>query len=119
MQLSPLIGPTTTTCISCTSLTFDRILLSGLSGLAAATGIDVDPDESRRLAPAAGMDQMRARAGLLAPATKGQLSDPRQFFRSGIGGEWRDLISAESLAAYDQQMDQLVTPETRTCLERA
>ena len=92
---------------------------SGLAGLATAMGIDIASDESRRLAPAAGMDQMRARAGFLAPVTKGQLSDPSRFFRSGSGGEWRDLISAESLAAYDQQVDQLVTPETRTWLERA
>lgn len=93
--------------------------VGALEQIGAAIGVATTLDQRVGLAQHAGMDAMRANAQRRAPTTKGQLADPQKFFRSGTGGEWRSLVSADAQGTYDARADQLLTPELRTWLERS
>lgn len=86
-----------------------RDLPGELKRLAAALGIDADVDA---LAPALTLEAMRSRADETAPnAAAGIFRSPARFFAAGRTGAWRDAISAEDLARYDERILELCPDE--------
>ncbi len=43
---------------------------------------------------------------------------PRSFFYKGTNGRWRDVLTAEELAQYEEKADKVLTPECRAWLEQ-
>jgi hypothetical protein len=64
--------------------------------------IDVPEDKWPELVAAAGFDSMKANADRVAPDTNFNMwKDNSQFFNKGRSGQWRDVLSQESLALLD------------------
>ncbi len=72
-----------------------------------------------KLAEAASLEQMRARADDLAPNTKKIFSDSAGFFRSGESGEGQAMMTPEQEAVYERRMSELVSPDLRNWLHRS
>lgn len=80
--------------------------------LAGVLGIRCSPERARELAPEASLARMRERGAEVAPSgSQGHWKDVRAFFRSGGTGEWRTLLSATDLAAYEVRVAALVGSE--------
>jgi len=86
--------------------------------LAARLSIQVPEATWPQLADNARFESMRSRAGRLLPDSRGALKDPRAFFRRGISGSGRELLSAEEYAGYRARVAQLAPPELLACLHR-
>jgi aryl sulfotransferase len=89
-----------------------------LTRLAQVLGQAPSPERIDRLADATSLDRMRARANELAPNTKQIFTDSSRFFRSGGSGSWRDVMTQEQQAIYEQRMVELTSPELRAWLHR-
>nr|XP_061809728.1 glycolipid sulfotransferase BCG_1434-like [Nerophis lumbriciformis] len=74
---------------------------NALAAIGDVLGFALSPPRQKDLAAHAAFDSMRSNAANLAPTTKGQLADPASFFRTGAGGDWQTLVSAEVLARYE------------------
>lgn len=92
---------------------------STMSRLARAFGLDITSERIEELAEAASLDRMRARADELAPNTKQIFSDPARFFRSGSGGDWRELMTPDHETIYWQRIAELTSPELSDWLHRS
>ncbi|MDA0635911.1 sulfotransferase domain-containing protein [Nonomuraea sp. MCN248] len=80
--------------------------------LAARLGIEIDENRWPELVEAATFEQMRNRAGELAPDEQlGYIRDPERFFRSGKSGEWQQFLTAEDRAHYDRRIAELGEPD--------
>lgn len=80
--------------------------------LARVLDIPCSPERARALAPEADLDRMRERAAELAPeASFGNWKDVQGFFRRGGGGEWRERLTDDELAAYQARVAALVEPD--------
>jgi hypothetical protein len=80
--------------------------------LADALGIAVDESRWPDLVHAATFDQMRSRAGELAPqVTLGFWNDVDRFFHRGASGQWQSLVDDELAARYDDRVRTLTTPD--------
>lgn len=89
-----------------------RDLPAEMARLAGILGIEVSGAGLERLAAQAGLDQMRARAKHTTPASEQAVwRDPARFFRRGGSREWRDLVTPEDAAHYEQRVAELVDPE--------
>ena len=74
-----------------------------LRRLAAFLGITVDERRWPDLVRAATFDAKRARADEMAPGAHfGEWRSNTDFFRSARRGAWRDVLSAENLALYEE-----------------
>ncbi len=89
-------------------------LAGQMRGLAARLGIAVDRDAWPGLVQAATFGQMRAAADRLVDGG----SDPATFFRAGVSGAGRELLSAAELARYDDRMAGLAPPDLLAWLHR-
>jgi aryl sulfotransferase len=77
-------------------------LVSEMTAIAAALGIDVEPFELRALARSAGFQAMKSRADELAPDVNfGMWRDNQRFFNRGENRQWEGVLDAESLALYE------------------
>ncbi|HWA92537.1 MAG TPA: sulfotransferase domain-containing protein [Rhizomicrobium sp.] len=97
-------------------------LLGDLDGamrrLSAALGIAVDETRWPALVAAARFDAMKDAASRNAPGAHfGEWKDNSAFFRKARAGEWRDALSAESLALYDRVSRERLSPELKAWLE--
>jgi hypothetical protein len=79
--------------------------------LADRLGIAVDEERWPSLVAAAGFDEMRAKAPLLAPPPPGVLKDDARFFRQGRSGEGRTILSHADLEAYLARTSELAPPD--------
>ena len=73
--------------------------------------LPVSRQRAEELAEAASLSRMRQRAQDSAPA--GELDvwkDPGRFFRSGGKHEWRDFVTPDDEAHYDERVAELVDP---------
>lgn len=86
--------------------------------LAARLHVDVREDVWRLLVDAARFDNMRARAGELVPDPVGVLRDRSRFFRIGVSGEGRALLTDDELARYDERVAALAPPDLLAWLHR-
>ncbi len=87
-------------------------LSTELRRLASVLGMCLTDAASRELAAEASLDQMRNRADHLAPgASHGHWKAPREFFRTGGSGEWREIANTNDLDAYNARVTTLATSE--------
>jgi aryl sulfotransferase len=77
-----------------------RDLRGSIASIASALGIAVDERTVAAMADAAGFANMQARARQFVPASDGGWKDPREFFRSGTGGQWKGVLNEDDLAEY-------------------
>jgi hypothetical protein len=90
-------------------------LSSDLAGqmrrLAGRLGIVIAEDKWPALVEAATFGRMKQRAAELAPDEQlGYIRDRRRFFRNGTSGQWREHLTGEDLARYDERMAELADP---------
>jgi len=65
------------------------------------------------------LDAMRATAERLNPnMTDFWKEGAKTFFFKGTNGRWKDILSAEELALYEQKAAQVLTPDCRAWLEQ-
>jgi aryl sulfotransferase len=90
-----------------------------MRALSGRLGITVDEDRWASLVRAAGLEEMRAAAQLLAPdAALGAWHDNEQFFRRGGRGEWRELLNETELEHYHRRVSELAPPDMVRWLHR-
>jgi aryl sulfotransferase len=68
---------------------------------------------------AATFDQMRRRAGELAPEAGRILKEPARFFRRGASGAAAELLTADELDHYRKRAAELVQPDVFVWLHRS
>ncbi len=74
-------------------------LAAGMRRIAAALGIEIARDIWPDLVAAASFESMKKNADRTAPDTNFKMwKDNSQFFNKGTSGQWRGVLSAESLA---------------------
>jgi hypothetical protein len=97
-------------------------LLTDLGGSmrALASRLDIQvPDASwPDLIVAAGFDEMRSAASMLAPDRVGVLKDPTAFFRRGRSGAGRELLTDRELARFRERLSSLGPPDLCGWLHR-
>lgn len=97
-------------------------LVRDLSGemhrLAQRLKIDVPNAIWPELVAAATFSRMRARADRLAPNAGGVLKNTAAFFRKGVSGDGRELLSEKELARYRERVGSLVPPDLVAWLHR-
>jgi len=77
--------------------------------LASVLGLDIDGARIAELAGAASFESMKRNADTIIPDNgKSFFKDNTGFFKSGVNGQWRDLLDDEDLARYDKRVDELV-----------
>jgi hypothetical protein len=82
---------------------YARDLSASLLELAGVLGIALTPQRAADLAAEASLGKMRDRAVDVVPdTTHDHWLDPRAFFRAGGAGEWREGLSPETLALYEE-----------------
>jgi aryl sulfotransferase len=89
---------------------YQRDLVGQMVRLAELCGFEQGRDRLAELAPAAGIDAMRARADDLAPdlAKSNHWKDPAAFFRSGTSGEWLERATPDLVERYAERVAELV-----------
>ena len=91
---------------------YKRDLVAELLRMAEFLHIEITRERAAELAVAAGLDAMRARASDLAPSvTERNWKDNTAFFRAGAQGEWRERVTDDDLAHYDERVASLVEPD--------
>jgi hypothetical protein len=94
-------------------------LEGSMRALADRLHIEHDDATWPRLVRAATFDEMRARAGQLAPNIDiGLWRDPTEFFHRGTNGQWRELLDADGLARYRARVNALVDDDVATWVHR-
>jgi len=86
--------------------------------LAHFLGVPIDEERWPELVAAARFESMRDRADELAPGAHfGEWRSNAEFFRSGRRGAWREVLSAASLAQYEQVATERLGPRLKAWLE--
>ncbi|MBT3533619.1 MAG: sulfotransferase domain-containing protein [Rhodospirillaceae bacterium] len=89
-----------------------RDLPAAVARLAHVLGIEVTEDDIGQIAQIAGFQNMRDNAAQFTPhADAGIWKSDENFFNKGTSGQWRDVLSAEDLALYDERLGTLLPPE--------
>jgi hypothetical protein len=79
--------------------------------LAAGLGIEVAEADWPSLVHAATFDQMRANAEKAVPDPAGIMKDRREFFRGGVSGAGRAILTDDEVARYEQRARRLAPPD--------
>lgn len=96
-----------------------RDLAAQMARFAAALDIAHPPALMARLVQAATFDSMKENADRHAPEVDdGYWKEKKNFFHSGTSGKWVGRLSDDQIAAYDERMAALLTPEERHWLEQ-
>ncbi|MFN4155067.1 MAG: sulfotransferase domain-containing protein [Paracoccaceae bacterium] len=86
--------------------------------IAAHIGIAHPPELMAALFKASGFESMKANAGRFAVAARqGFWGDDASFFDSGSSGKWKGRITEDDLAAYEEKIGSLLSPDERRWLE--
>ena len=95
-----------------------RDLVGQMQYLAERLGMERSRARLEQLAPAASFGAMKAEATTVAPnADQTFWRNTSDFFHTGKSEQWRDLISTEDLARYEQRLHELVDDEFAHWLE--
>jgi aryl sulfotransferase len=87
--------------------------------LAHILEIPIDEGTWPTLVEAATFSAMKERAAELAPeSTIGLWHDAERFFNRGESGAWRDIVTADDLARYDERVADLAEPDLAAWLHR-
>jgi hypothetical protein len=89
-----------------------------MRGLARLLEIEIPEFVWPTLVEAARFDSMRARAQELAPGTSGILKDPSAFFRRGVSGAGREILTDEELERYGARVIGMASPDLLSWLHR-
>lgn len=93
-------------------------LESEMRRFAAALGVDVPEENWPRYVEAATFDSMKKDADRNAPEVDIDLwQDPARFFNTGKTGSWREVLTPENLALYDEVTADRMTPDLRAWME--
>ena len=96
-----------------------RDLEGEMRRLADHLAIDVPDRLWPELVAAAGFDRMRTRSADRVPDEGlAIMRSTDRFFRSGASGGWRDVLTADDLAAYEARVAELAAPELARWLHR-
>lgn len=80
--------------------------------LGEVLGRNLSRRRAEDLAAEASLSRMRQRASETSPAGEQDIwRDPKQFFRSGGRGEWRDLVTPDDVVRYEERVAELVDPD--------
>ena len=83
-----------------------------IAGLARVLEIEITQDDIAPMSRIADFQNMRKNAAQFAPNAKAGLwKSNEQFFNKGGNGQWREDLSAEDLALYDERMSDLLPAE--------
>ena len=87
--------------------------------IAGFLGIAVNEAVWPSLVHAAGFAQMRKAGEQLMPQTRTMFAEggAERFFNKGTNGRWRDVLTADDLAAYDAKVRESLTPDLAAWLE--
>jgi hypothetical protein len=89
-----------------------RDLVGQMEYLARRLGIETARERLAELAPAASFDTMKAEATTVAPnADQTFWRNTSDFFFKGTSGQWRELMSDDDRARYEQRLHELVDDE--------
>jgi aryl sulfotransferase len=81
-------------------------------------GIAIDDGRANAIAEIVSFDNMKANSDkFLSSGGRLWVGGGDTFFNKGTNGRWRDEISAENLALYDQAADRVMSPECRRWTE--
>jgi hypothetical protein len=86
--------------------------------LSSALGIAVDEERWPGLVRAATFEEMQRGSRIFAPESGGLFKDPDAFFRRGVSGDGRSLLSAEELAHYRDRAATLAPSDLLAWLHR-
>ena len=68
---------------------------------------------------AVSIEAMREREGRLDEGMRNSWKEgAKTFFFKGTNGRWKDVLSAEELALYEEKAAQVLTPDCRAWLEQ-
>jgi hypothetical protein len=93
-------------------------LAAEMQRLAGALGIEVPDASWPALVQAATFERMRDRADVLAPDAGGVLKSKAAFFRRGISGAGRDVLSRDELVRFEARARELASPDVLGWLNR-
>ncbi len=89
-----------------------RNLPAAIAALAGVLGVEVTQDDIAQISRIGDFQNMRKNASQFSPDAKtGIWKNNEQFFNKGTGGQWRDTLSTEDLALYDERMSDLLPAE--------
>jgi hypothetical protein len=89
-----------------------------MRNIATRLDLSVPDDRWTTLVDAAGFEQMRARAEVLAPDVGGVMKDRTRFFRRGSSGAGREELSVADLAHYEAHTKAMVPADLWMWLHR-
>lgn len=82
-------------------------------------GIPLTDDMLPSILDAVSIEAMRDREGRLDEGMRNSWKEgAKTFFCKGTNGRWKDVLSAEELALYDEKVAQVLTPDCRAWLEQ-
>lgn len=90
-------------------------LEGSMRALAARLEIDVPEELWASLVAAAGFAEMRAKSEQTAPDPSGIMKDNKAFFRRGVSGAGRELLSDDEYAVYLARAASMAPPELLDC----
>jgi aryl sulfotransferase len=89
-----------------------RDLPAAVTRLAQVLGIEITEEDIGQVSQIAGFQNMRDNASQFTPhADAGIYQSDENFFNKGTGGQWRDILSTEDLALYNERLGTLLPPE--------
>ncbi len=94
-------------------------LAGELRRLAAFLAIPLTNDDLPPLMQAVSLDAMRERESRLNESWRSTFTEgANTFFFKGTNGRWRDVLSAEEVALYEEKAAQVLTPDCQAWLEQ-
>jgi len=95
-----------------------RDLAGSIQKIASAIGAPISDEKAREFSQAAEFSNMQKNAKTFAPGSgSGIWKEEAHFFRNGKSGQWRDVLTAEDLAIYDEALAKLLPPDQAAWLQ--
>jgi aryl sulfotransferase len=89
-----------------------RDLPGAISRMATAAVMKKTPEEISAIADALTFEKMREKSDQFTPGGgNGFWKNDKDFFKKGVNGQWRDVLTDDDLALFDARMADLLPPE--------
>ena len=96
-----------------------RDLRGEMGKVARALDIEIDDDLLSRLAEAASFENMKTKPEQFIPGTKlDAWHDPSRFLHKGTSGQWKGILSPETLDAFETKLGKLLPPDRAKWLKQ-
>ena len=87
-------------------------LPAAVTRMASALGIDITAEDNTQISRIAEFKNMRDNAAQFTPhANDGLWKSNEDFFKKGVGGQWRDVLNDVDLAIYDERLSTLLSAD--------